>query len=490
MNGQREFGKSIAASLLAFLLAAAVLPCPAYADGQVSGERAVVAGRDINARDIIVKYGLTEQEVLALVRETREKEGPLAEKLAEFAQKLGVTESAVQNFFRILGEKQVPPERLLETLGDIAQRHLESVNRLAILQPKDPVTDKLVQDARSAIEAGDYDRADLFLRQAETAELAAVGMAEELARQAREAADQRRLNAAAILSERGELSLTRLNYLEAAQHFAAAAQRVPPGHEGQTLAYLDRETSALYQQGDEFGDNLALTNAIDRYGALLKRRTRDRAPLQWAATQTNLGTALWRLGERESGTKRLEEAVAAYRAALQEWTRERVPLDWAKTQTNLGTALWRLGERESGTKRLEEAVAAYRAALQEGTRDRAPLDWAAAQHNLGIALMTLGERESGTKRLEEAVVAYEAALQERRRERVLLDWAETQNNLGTALSTLGKRTHDGGQLEEARKAISAAFNVFMEAGQQQRRSYFEDRLHEIDRQISALKTAR
>ena len=49
--------------------------------------------------------------------------------------------------------------------------------------------------------------------------------------------------------------------------------------------------------------------------------------------------ALEALGERESGTARLEEAVAAYRAALEERTRERVPLDWAATQNNLGNAL-------------------------------------------------------------------------------------------------------------------------------------------------------
>jgi hypothetical protein len=62
-------------------------------------------------------------------------------------------------------------------------------------------------------------------------------------------------------------------------------------------------------------------------------------------TQNNLGLALWRLGERESGTARLEEAVAAYRAALQEQTRERVPLEWARTQSNLDRALKALADR-------------------------------------------------------------------------------------------------------------------------------------------------
>jgi hypothetical protein len=57
-----------------------------------------------------------------------------------------------------------------------------------------------------------------------------------------------------------------------------------------------------------------------------------------------------------------------------------VPLDWAATQNNLGAALATLGERESGTAYLTEAMAAYRAALEERTRDRVPLDWAATQN--------------------------------------------------------------------------------------------------------------
>ena len=62
--------------------------------------------------------------------------------------------------------------------------------------------------------------------------------------------------------------------------------------------------------------------------------------------------------------------MTAYRAALQERTRERTPLDWAASENNLANALTTLGERESGTAELEEAVAAYRAALEEWTRER------------------------------------------------------------------------------------------------------------------------
>ena len=111
-----------------------------------------------------------------------------------------------------------------------------------------------------------------------------------------------------------------------------------------------------YERGDRKGENSALLISIAAYRVALEERTQDRVPLDWAATQTNLGAALQTLGSRESGTARLEEAVAAYRDALQEQSRARVPLEWAMTQVNLGNALFRLGERESGTARLEEGV--------------------------------------------------------------------------------------------------------------------------------------
>ncbi len=191
-----------------------------------------------------------------------------------------------------------------------------------------------------------------------------------------------------------------------------------------------------FERGDRLGLNDDLRKAIDilRTNALTLA-TRERVPLQWAATQNNLGNALQTLGERESGTASLEEATHAFRLALAEFTRERGPQQWAMTQNNLGAALQQLGERESGTARLEEAVQAYRLALSERTRDRTPLQWAATQDNLGGALQILGERESGTARLEEAVQAYRLALSERTRDRAPSDWATTQNNLGTALRT-------------------------------------------------------
>ena len=214
--------------------------------------------------------------------------------------------------------------------------------------------------------------------------------------------------------------------------------------------------TVLLYLGDEKGDATLLEQAVDAYHAALTELTQDRAPLNWAGTQMNLGIALSILGARESGTERLEQAVEAYRDALTEYTQDRVPLQWAGTQMNLGIALLSLGEREAGTERLEQALEAFRDALTEWTQDRVPLRWAAAQMNLGIALLSLGERETGTERLELAVEAIRDALTEWTQDRVPLRWAAAQINLGNALQTLGRREAGTERLELAVEAYRAA----------------------------------
>jgi hypothetical protein len=59
-------------------------------------------------------------------------------------------------------------------------------------------------------------------------------------------------------------------------------------------------------------------------------------PLDWAATQNNLGNALETLGERESGTAELQAAVTAWDACLAivsgVWPPERVK--WVRSHRN------------------------------------------------------------------------------------------------------------------------------------------------------------
>src|SRR5438132_918926 len=412
----------------------------AAAYAQVSADTGSIAiGGSVTGSTVII--GIPQEKVDELVRDAKRPLEDLTtqqrDNIVLLKEKLDLNERQVRAALGILGENDIPPERLAAKLVEIAER-FRDLQATASAQPgDDPKIVTLKGEAQKAIDAGELAKADALLADVETEQ--------------RRALDRLAVNAAETLARRGEIALARLRYTEAAKHFANAAGVFLPksDYEDKRISYLQKEASALFQQGAEFGDNGALLSAIERYKRLVDLAPRERVPLDWARLQDGLGIALTIFGRRESGTAKLEEAIATLREALKERTRERVPLDWAITQTNLGFALFRLGERESGTAKLEEAVAAYRQALKERTRERAPLEWATTQHNLGNALFSLGERESGTAKLEEAVAAYREALKEQTRERVPLDWAQTQNNLGLALWRLGERESGTARLEEA-----------------------------------------
>ena len=410
----------------------------AYA--QVRADTGSIAiGGSVTGSTVII--GIPQEKVDELVRDAKR---PLEELTTQqrdnitlLKEKLDLNERQVRAALGILGENDIPPERLAAKLVEIAER-FKDLQATASAQPgDDPKIVALKTDAQKAIDAGDLVKADALLADVETEQ--------------RRALDLFAVNAAETSAQRGEIALTRLRYTEAAKHFANAAAVVVPesAHEDKKIGYLTREARALYQQGDEFGDNAALLSAIERYRGLLKLRPRERVPLDWASTQNDLGVVLGTLGWRESETTKLEEAVTAFREALTERTRERVPLQWAGTQNNLGLALQALGERENETTKLEEAVTAFREALREQTRERVPLDWATTQTNLGIALLTLSERESGTAKLEAAITAFREALKEQTRERAPTGRAKTRDSLGSALVTLGQRESGTARFEEA-----------------------------------------
>ncbi len=359
----------------------------------------VAAGRDITGP---VTIGLDEKRVGQELRKTQQ---PLTEGLerlaAQVAREKGVEVAPLLKILEKLGDAGVKDEDIPTRLGEKADELIKLRAENEQLRRGPPALAAIAEEVQALIDKGEFDDARYALARG---------------REASRGLDASRYEAA-FLAQRARVDDLQLAYRAAAAKYAEAAALVAPFDTEQQWGLLFDQAGELSKQGDEFGDNAALAEAIDIYRRCLALVPRSERPLDWAATHGSLGNALQALGGRESGTARLTEAVTAYREALHEYTRERVPLEWARTKMNLGAALETLGERESGTARLEEAVAAFREALQENTRARVPLEWAATQMNLGVALARLGERESGTARLEEAVAAFREALQENTRAR-------------------------------------------------------------------------
>ena len=404
----------------------------------------IASGRDTTINGP-VNFGLDEkkagQQISAAQKPMEDKLERLA---AEVARQKGVEVAPLRAILIKLGEAGVRDDDIAQRLGDKADELVKLRREIARLRQGPAELASFGEQAQARLAAGDLDGARGALVAGRTA---ARSLREQSARYETD-----------FIAQAAQLDQLQLAYRSAAAKYAEAATLIAPVDPHRQWEFVLSQGVELFTQGEEFGDNGALADAISVYGTALSLAPHAERPLDWATTQNNLGVALWRLGERETATTHLEAAIVAFHDALR--TADRAPLDWAMTQNNLGAALATLGDRETGTARSEEAVAAYRAALTVYTRDRVPLDWAMTQNNLGVVLRTLGEREAGTARLDEAVAAFRAALQERTRDRVPLDWAATQANLGNALIALGVRENGTARLDEAVAAIRASLTEY------------------------------
>jgi tetratricopeptide (TPR) repeat protein len=147
---------------------------------------------------------------------------------------LGVSAGALDRFLRDIGEAAVPPERQPEHLAEIAARHKDLLAWVERTASGDPRVREL-EEARAAIEAGEYNWAEQLLNEAKTA---AVG-------------DACRPRAAAeAAAGNGELAMIRLRYRRAAAYFTEAADLLPGDGDEARAAYLDRQGDAARRGGD------------------------------------------------------------------------------------------------------------------------------------------------------------------------------------------------------------------------------------------------
>src|SRR5690349_14113560 len=86
--------------------------------------------------------------------------------------------------------------------------------RLTALSPQDPTAVELTRQAKEAGKSGRFEEADRLLEEAEARETAAI--------------DEHRRKAAELRAARGDNAATQLQHAEAASHYEAAAEMLPP----------------------------------------------------------------------------------------------------------------------------------------------------------------------------------------------------------------------------------------------------------------------
>ncbi|MCW5206096.1 tetratricopeptide repeat protein, partial [Desulfobulbus sp. F5] len=188
------------------------------------------------------------------------------EVFAEYAGKLAVTDSALASFFKILEEQQVPHSDLDSKLREIATQHKELLARWNSVQSEDPQVVRLKEEARQAIEAGDYAKAEELLENV---------------------ANLHSMAAAETYAELASLQRIQLRYAKAAAYWQKASALLPEDkkkeratclHEaGYDLHHIAKykEALPLYEQslainreiGDRAGEGTTLNNISQIYDA-------------------------------------------------------------------------------------------------------------------------------------------------------------------------------------------------------------------------------
>lgn len=195
------------------------------------------------------------------------------ELFAKYVSELGVTDSALDSFFKILEEQQVARGDLDSKLREIAFRYKELLQRFEAVTSDDPQVKALKEQAKQAIENGEYDRADALLNQAKERDRAAAAKLKEGIAEQQDALEKRQLSEAQSCVKQADLQRLQYRYKKSAQYFQEAAAALPEGHECERAVYLgaagyDLVLIAYYSDAlSLFEQSLSISHAIgDRNG--------------------------------------------------------------------------------------------------------------------------------------------------------------------------------------------------------------------------------
>src|SRR6516162_2584310 len=143
-----------------------------------------------------INIGIPPEQLTALVRQAADLSETQKKVIAKLEGELDINQRQIRAALSVLGENDIPPERLAAKLVEIAES-FKALKATASAQPgDDPKIAALKTDTQKAIEAGDLVKADALLAEAEAAQ--APGL------------DRLAVSAADTYSRRGDIALTRL----------------------------------------------------------------------------------------------------------------------------------------------------------------------------------------------------------------------------------------------------------------------------------------
>jgi tetratricopeptide (TPR) repeat protein len=368
-------------------------------------------------------------EIIKNILEGRPIPPELLDRYEHLIRDFGVTDTALANFFRILGEKKVAQEDLDAKLREIAAKHLALLKNTEPLPSDEPGTQARKKEAGAAIAAGDYARAEKLLTQTVDAQLAA-------AKEAQDKADQYRLAAAETKADVGELKTVQLQYDAAADAFREAAALVPATKPMARAEYLNQAGVTAIAAG-----SYAVAITVLREALMLRDNALGPDAIELVGILNNLADALHDQGQ-------YAEAEALHKRALK--IKEKAGVE----DESLSTSLHNLAAIYQDQGRYSEAEPLYKKAL--AIRERV-----LGHENVRVAhtLMGLGQlyllqkpRQAEAEPLfKRAIAIFEKVL------------GPQHPDLATAFTDLASLYSREGRLPEAEQLYARALEIYQGA---------------------------
>jgi tetratricopeptide (TPR) repeat protein len=222
--------------------------------------------------------------------------------LAKYAKELGVSESALNSFFKIIEAQHVPLKELDSKLHEIADSFQVLMLRLGAMYSEDPQVIRLKGHARRVLLTScAYAQAEHLLNQAAACDLYAIEQVEDAAR-------QHRLSAATTHADNAQLQRVQLCYAEAAEYFKKAAEILPLDHQ-----YKQERADYLGKAGYDFHRAARYSAALALYEQSLAIR-RDLDHKSGEGTLLPSTGKIYRVrGDNATTLQRYEQSLALSR---------------------------------------------------------------------------------------------------------------------------------------------------------------------------------
>lgn len=271
------------------------------------------AAAPLSPQQITTVVDTVPEPLIRLIVKSRTAETSARAQVAELAQRLSISNAAVQTFFEIIGESHVQEQDVRSKLVEVAAGYIalrESVGHMSYLSDE---TARFFSEAVAYVANGKLRQADTALMQAENV---AYGVVQGLRPSGGEAYRAATMALANIRATRGDLALTTLNYEAAIGRYNDAIDAV----NGKEIikAHMQLQIGEVYfRLWSRTKDIDDLQRSVDNYSAGFRLFNACLCDINnFARHAYQFGTGLMQVPVRIGDQSRLIEAGGLIQSAL------------------------------------------------------------------------------------------------------------------------------------------------------------------------------